>query len=173
MLMLGENIIPISLETSWICCFSSAVNPVVPMTIFLPAFRQISRYFIVASGRVKSIRTSKSSTTASKSSPTIIFWVPAPAKSPASLPLAVLEMATVNRFSSTAAFIKHTPIFPDAPTMAILVIFYPVNLSKKFLTPCVHECSCGLCWIPPPVSEFENCSTKSFCSLVNLTGVSI
>ena len=82
---------------------------------------------IEASGRVKSINTSKSSITALNSSTTLIPRVPRPDNSPASLPivrLLGLEIAAANvvPLDCCAALQSTVPIRPDTPTIAIRIM---------------------------------------------------
>ena len=83
---------------------ASSLKPVVPITIALPALWQTDKASSVASGRVKSIKTSKSLSTRSISSP-----------------LLSIESCDTLGLSLTAS-IKACPIRPFEPVIAILVI---------------------------------------------------
>src|SRR5690606_34426155 len=105
--------------------FSSAVKPVVPITMALPARRQISRFFSVTEGWVKSISTSNSSIVFATSPVSGTPRRPMPASSPASAPTSVLSGRSTAAVSPAApavcctASIRILPMRPAAPITAI------------------------------------------------------
>src|SRR5450830_647490 len=138
-LKLAANTMGMSLPASTSNCFCSALKPVVPITMALPALRQNARFFSITSGSVKSISTSNSSTTSSRLPDNDTPIRPSEASSPASAPINVLPGRTIAAVRPEAgercctASTKVLPMRPAAPITAIRRILNSLQVAEEAL----------------------------------------
>src|SRR5690606_28253387 len=123
-LKLAAKTIGISLATSASCFFSSTLKPVVPITMALPASRQMARLRRVTLGWVKSISTSNSSSTLTRSEDMVTPSRPRPFSSTTSAPIRMLSgrstaAASTAPWACITASMRFLPMRPAAPITAI------------------------------------------------------
>src|SRR5450830_1795122 len=140
-LKLAANTMGMSLPASTSNCFCSALKPVVPITMALPALRQNARFFSITSGSVKSINTSNSSATASSPSDNGTPIRPNEASSPASAPTSELPGRTTAAVSPVSgarcctASTRILPMRPAAPITAIRRMPRSLQVAEETLHP--------------------------------------